>query len=693
VADRRSDIWAFGLLLAEMLTGRRQFEGKSVSHVLAAVLKDEPDLGRLGDEVPPGIVELIERCLRKEPKQRLQSIGDARVLLQELAGDPSAYEKRVQPKGAGPSNKWSRALPWVLFGLSIAGLIAALGLRGTESPAANAVLKAVILPPENTSFYLASWNPGPAVVSPDGSKLAFSAQDDSGVVRLYVQALDADRAQALPGTESAAYPFWSPDSRWVGFFTDVDQTLKRIDTAGGPPITVCAAENGKGGSWSPEGVILFSPRANTPIHQVSADGGEPTAVTSITVGRHNSHRHPRFLPDGRHFLYQARGDSDNESAVMVGSLDDGSSREVVASSTQAEYASDRLLFTRGDTLMVQPFDPNRLELSGEAAPLAEKILTDTGAALAIFSASESGLLAYQAGGLDPGVTLEWRDRQGTSLGLLGEKAIFGPITLSPDGKQVASVIFDSGGLGDIWLTEVETGLRTRFAFDTPGDVGFAWSPNSESLILSSRRGSSFAIHRQAVGGVGEMELLYESEQDKILCSISPDGQSALFFSSTKGTSRDLWSWSLEEGGEPAVFRQTEADERCGIFSPDGRWVAYSSNESGRYEVYVTPFPGPGRRWQVSSDGGLFPQWRADGREVLYSQTNGQLVAIGVEPGVDTLNIGQAQPLFRIHPPRPDGSNFALAPEGDRILLWTNLQQQADTVVNLVVNWPEDLERR
>jgi len=693
VADRRSDIWAFGLLLAEMLTGSRQFEGKSVSHVLAAVLKDEPDLGRLDDDVPPGIVELIERCLRKEPKQRLQSIGDARVLLQEIGSEPSASAKPAQPKGAGPSRKWNRDLPWVLFGLSTAGLVVALWLVDTDSLAPSAVVKAAILPPENTNFYLASWNPGPAVVSPDGSKLAFSAQDETGAVRLYVQALDSDRAQALPGTEAATYPFWSPDSRWVAFFTDVDQTVKKIDTAGGPPITVCAAENGKGGTWSRDGLILFAPRADTGIHQVAAGGGEPTAVTSITGGRHNSHRHPRFLPDGRHFLYQARGDPQSESAVMVGSLDDGTSRELLASSTQAEYARGRLLFTRGDTLMAQPFDPDLLELSGEATPLAEEILTITGAAIAVFSASEPGLLAYLTGGLDPGVTLEWRDRQGSSLGPLGDKAIFGPIALSPDGRQVASVKFDSGGLGDIWLTEAETGLRTRFTFDTPSDFGLAWSPNSESLIFSTRRGARYGIHRKAVGGVGEMELLYESEQDMILCSVSPDGRSLLFFSTSEGTNRDLWSWSLEKGGETAVFRQTEADERCGSFSPDGRWVAYSSNDSGRYEVYVTPFPEPGRRWQVSSNGGLFPQWRADGREVLYIQSDGQLVAVRVEAGADTLHVGQVQPFFRIHPPRPDGPNFALAPDGDRILLWTNLQQQSDTVLNLVVNWPEDLERR
>ena len=693
VADRRSDIWAFGLVLAEMLTGRRQFEGKSVSHVLAAVLKDEPDLGRLGEDVPPGVVELIERCLRKEAKQRLQSIGDARVLLQEQASEPIASSKAVQAKEAGPSVQRSRALPWALFGLATAGLVVALWMMNAGSPAPNAILRAAIIPPEDATFYLSEWNPGPAAVSPDGTKMVFSAQDESGAVRLYVRALDSDRSQVLPGTEAPAYPFWSPDSRWVAFSSEVDQTLKRIDTAGGPPVTVCAAENGKGGTWNRDGVILFAPRADSRIHRVSADGGEPVPVTTIDLGRHNSHRHPRFLPDGRHFLFQARSAFDSESAVMVGSLDDGSSRDLVASSTQAEYARGRLLFTRGDTLMAQPFDPDRLELSGEATPLAEGILTLTGAALAIFSASESGMLAYQTGVLDPGVPLEWRDRQGTILGELGDKALFGTIELSPDGKQVASVNYDSGGLADLWVTEVETGLRSRFTFEPTGNIGLAWSPDSESLIFSALRGARYEIHRQAVSGVGEKELMFDWERDMVLTSTSRDGQWLLFFSTSEGTSADLWVWSATEEEEPAAFRQTKADEQWGEFSPDGRWVAFVSNESGRYEAYVTAFPAAGRKWQVSSDGGHHPQWRADGREIVFSQPDGQLVAVEVEPGEDTLHVGQARSLFRIHPPRPEGPSFALAPDGERILLWTNLQQQADTVLNLVVNWPEDLERR
>jgi Tol biopolymer transport system component len=523
--------------------------------------------------------------------------------------------------------------------------------------------------------------------------VVFSAQDESGAVRLYVRALDSDRSQVLPGTEAPAYPFWSPDSRWVAFSSEVDQTLKRIDTAGGPPVTVCAAENGKGGTWNRDGVILFAPRADSRIHRVSADGGEPVPVTTIDLGRHNSHRHPRFLPDGRHFLFQARSAFDSESAVMVGSLDDGSSRDLVASSTQAEYARGRLLFTRGDTLMAQPFDPDRLELSGEATPLAEGILTLTGAALAIFSASESGMLAYQTGVLDPGVPLEWRDRQGTILGELGDKALFGTIELSPDGKQVASVNYDSGGLADLWVTEVETGLRSRFTFEPTGNIGLAWSPDSESLIFSALRGARYEIHRQAVSGVGEKELMFDWERDMVLTSTSRDGQWLLFFSTSEGTSADLWVWSATEEEEPAAFRQTKADEQWGEFSPDGRWVAFVSNESGRYEAYVTAFPAAGRKWQVSSDGGHHPQWRADGREIVFSQPDGQLVAVEVEPGEDTLHVGQARSLFRIHPPRPEGPSFALAPDGERILLWTNLQQQADTVLNLVVNWPEDLERR
>lgn len=690
-ADRRADIWAFGVVMAEMLTGRQQFAGKTASHVLAAVLKEEPNWDLLPANTPARVLDLLQHCLRKEPTQRLQAIGDARILIQDYLDDPTLFEASKGAPASAPVSAWKQVLPWALLGLTAVALLAVWLLSRSEPASPTPVLRAAILPPEEGVFYLSAWNPGPVAVSPDGTKLAFSVQDESGTVRLYVQALDTGAAEALPETESAAYPFWSPDSRWLGFFTDVDQTLKKIDTVGGPPVTVCAAENGKGGTWNRDGEILFAPRADTPIHKVAAAGGEPVVVTEIESGIHNSHRHPRFLPDGRHFLYLARGPTEEESALMLGSLEDPVSRELLRTPTNAQYSAGWLLFSRGSTLMAQRFDPDRLELTGEATPLVEGILTVSGAALGIFSTSDSGLLAYNTGVLNPEVPLEWRDRSGNVLNTVGEPANFGPIALSPDGKQVISDIFDPGGLSNLWLTDVETGLRSRFTFETMSNFGLDWSANGDSVIFSALHNNRFVINRKAVGGVGDTELLVDRAEDTILCSVSPDERSVLIHQTLPGTSRDLMLLNLSEGGESKPFRQTEADERCGSFSPDGRWVAYSSNESGRYEVYVAPFPEAGRRWQVSQESGLFPQWRSDGREIVFTQQNGQLMAAEIAFGSESLQPGKLQPLFQIQPPRPDGTSFALAPDGEKLLVWSNKQRNSETVVNLVVNWPAELE--
>jgi serine/threonine protein kinase len=692
-ADRRADIWAFGVVLAEMLTGRPQFDGKTASHVLAAVLKEEPNWERFPSTTPSRILDLIQHCLRKEPSQRLQAIGDARILLQDYLDDPSAFDTAAASEAPPAPATWQRILPWALFGMALAAFLVILFRSEEATNSSDRVLRASILPPEASIFYLAGWNPGPVAVSPDGTKMAFSVQEDTGSVLLYVRSLDSGKARPLPGTDSAAYPFWSPDSRWIGFFTDVDQTLKKIDTSGGPPVTVCDAENGKGGSWSADGTILLAPRADAAIFRVSADGGEPTPVTELVSEVHNSHRHPRFLADGQHFIYLARGATDSESAIMLRSLDGSIDRELVRTPTQGEMAAGRLLFTRGNALMAQPFDSDRLELAGEATALVEDLLLIQGAALGIFSASDTGLLAYNSGVLNPEVSLEWRDRSGNILSTVGEPALFGPIALSPDGKQVMSVNFDAGGIGSFWLTEVETGLRTRFTFDPDSDYGLAWSRDSENLFFSVRRNKKFEIYRKAVSGVGDMELLRSEASDTVLSSVSPDGRTVLFHRTSPGTARDLLVWTIDGEQEPQAFRQTEADERYGSFSPDGKWIAYSSNESGSYEVYVAPFPGPGRRWQVSQAGGIFPQWRADGREIFFSQADGHLMAAPVTTGDGSMQVGTVESLFRIHPPRPDGPSFGVAPDGQHLVVWTNLQRHSETVINLVVNWPAELVTR
>ena len=521
--------------------------------------------------------------------------------------------------------------------------------------------------------------------------MAFSIQSEDGTIQLYVQELATGVARPLPGTESAAYPFWAPDSRWLGFFTDLDQTLKKIDTAGGPPVTICNAENGKGGSWNQDDVIIFAPQSDSGISKVSAEGGEPEVLTERISDTYNSHRHPRFLPDGHHFIYLGRGADEEESALALGDLEGSSFKEIVKSPTQGEVAAGHLLFTRGDTLMAQPFEAESLEVSGTATPLVEKILTVPGAALGVYSASHSGLLAYNTGELNPEVSLEWRDRDGTFQSTLGEPGTFGPLSLSPDGRTVVSVIYNSSGIGELWATDEETGLRSRLTFSNLSNFGLAWPAAGNDLFFSAQSENGFEVNRIVRGGAGETEQLYTQDSDLILCSVSPNGAKFLYWQNHPDTNRDLLVRAIGEEGDPEVFRQTEADERCGNFSPDGRWVAYSSNDSGRYEVYIAPFLGPGRRWQVSQETGLFPQWSSDGRELVYIRQSGQIMAAEVRTSTDTLQIGAVQPLFRINPPRPEGTSFALSPDGQSLLVWTNRQLHSKTVINLFDNWPATLD--
>jgi Tol biopolymer transport system component len=692
-ADQRADVWAFGVVLWEMLTGHKLFEGETVSHVLASVLKDEPDIEALPDDTPPVLVELVSRCLRKKPRQRLQAIGDARVHLEEYLADPDGFDASAaaQEPAAQMAPGWRPWLPWAALAVLAAGLVASL-LLGRSAP--ERILRATIPPPEGSLFNLAPVGPGPVAVSPDGTRLAFSAQAEDGSVLLFVRRLDAPDAVVLSGTDGAQYPFWSPDSRWIGFFTRRDGTLKKIDTLGGPPVTLCDAPNGKGGSWGADGIIVFAPDATTPIHRVAAAGGESTPITEIDSSRHDSHRHPRFLPDGTNLLFLARGQTDAQSAVVVTSVDGGEARDLLQSPSQAEATDNHLLFVRDNTLMSQPFDSSDVELVGEAVPVAEAVMEIPGAAVAVFSASPAGILAYQSGEAESATALEWRDRDGVANGVLGDLAPYGGAVISPDGRHAAVRIPDpSTGAEDLWIYDIERNIRTRFTFDADDDTWPVWTPDSSRLFFASNRDGRYAIFAKDISGAGEVVPVYAAERDIFPTDLSPDGRHLVFFATGGDTTTDLFVLPLGDGGEAISFRQTEFSEGVGKVSPDGRWLSYNSDESGQFEVYVTTFPEPGRRWQVSTDSGGYAYWRADGREIVYTAMDGSLMAAEVDSTSETFRVGRVEELFDIQPPEAGGAYYHLTSDGQRFLVVPSTIQRADTLLNLIVNWEQTIAER
>ena len=664
--DKRADIWAYGVVLWEMLTGKPLFEGEDVGHTLAAVIMKEPDW----NEVPGKVRRLLQTCLQKDPKQRLQAIGDARLLLEDV---------EPLPHGRGSVGPRFGGVAWGVAAIAVIAAVALALVHFRETPPEAPVVRSTILPPDNAAINYANGLGLPAL-SPDGKRIVFGAQTTDGRAPLWVRSLDALTIQPLAGTEGATFPFWSPDSRFIAFFAD--GKLKKMDASGGPAITLADAVAGRGGSWSRDGVIVFAP-ANTggPLLRVSSAGGASSPLKAAQG------RLPWFLPDGRHFLYQVQP---GNSVIRAGSLDGGETKMVMEAGSNALYAQGHILFLRDGTLMAQPFDPKRLVITGEAIPVAEQIQTVLNSGtVGVFSVSETGMLAYRNGSAFGGLRLTWFDRSGNKGATMGEPADLLGFQFSPDRKSLAAAIQDRANM-DIWIYDVSRGLRTRLTFDPHADFSPVWSPDGRSIAFASNRQGHFDLYRKAANGGGADELLYADNLDKFPTSWSVDGKFLLYFTGPNG---DLWVLPLTGAAKPFLFLQTPFAESQGQFSPDGRWVAYVSNESQRNEIYVAPFPGPGGKRQISTAGGNSPRWRPDGREIFYMGPAGRLMAAGVTAQGETLEVGQVRPLFS-----PTGVMqgnipvYDVSADGQRFLLRMFPEQKSGEPLTLVQNWTAGLKK-
>ncbi len=671
--DKRTDIWAFGCVLLECLTGEQEFGGETISDCIAKVLQKEPDWEALPEKTPWRIRDLLRRCLQKDSHERLQHIGDARIEVSEALSEPFA----VTPPGVEappPRSSWRQILPWALFGIMVIVAMTLALVDGDEAPETVGKVHLPISLPENVSQIALP------TISPDGSQILFAGLEDAGEGSYWVRKMDSPVAKRLEGMGQGKQPFWSPDSRFIGFFAD--RKLKKIDSSGGPAISLADAPRGRGGTWNRQGTILFAPFGTGPIYRVLAGGGEATAITRLNQSRQErGHRNPLFLPDGRHFLYFVFAERAEDRGTYVGSLDTGEQRFLVSDFVKAYSPPGYLLFVREGTLMAQHFDVDRLEVFGEPFRIAK-----TGDA-SLFSVSENGVLTYQTARFKS--QLVWRDRSGKLLETVGEPGSYGQVALSPDEKRIAVHRQDGARRSDIWLLELSTGVFSRFTFDGPGD--FVWSPDGRRLAFSSLRNGRSSLFQKSLGG-SEAELLFESADNNWPKTWAGDGR-LVFLSVNPKIQPSVYALLVSEEGRrkpDLLLEKANIGTDCFRVSPDDKWIAYNSDESGRNEVYIATFPDFSKRIQVSGAGGCQAYWRRDGKELFYLQPDGSLMSAAVV-AQSTLQTGTPKVLFQTDNPfNCFWNQYSVTGDGRKFLL-NEMQEQELGPIQVILNWFEDFK--
>jgi len=685
-ADHRSDIFSFGAILYEMLSGRRAFRGESTADTISSILREDPrDLSSTNRNINPALERVVNHCLEKNPEERFNSARDLAFAVEALSGPATTSDSTtvIPLTRAVPWRKRRELVPWIVAGVLLLTTAVFAVLYFLPRSVDKRPISFTIEMPDKVAEIKTP------MISPDGRLIVFQGTQD-GKIALYLRNLESVNTQRLPGTDDGAFPFWSPDSRYIAFFGE--GKLKKIDVSGGTPQTICPlATEPLGGSWNRDGVILMS-QGGQGISRVSASGGQPSVLLSLdTAHSEIDQDFPSFLPDGKHFLYYSFTGARAGTGIHVGSLAGDRKLLLRTDSNVAYVAPGYLLFAREFTLMAQAFDATKLELIGEPFTVMENVAYSASAGFSHFSIADNGTLVFWKG-IDAGRQLSWVDRSGKVLSNAGPPGSYNDVVLSWDGKRAAIQRLD-GGNSDIWIMDLVRGVPLRFTFGAGSNDNPSWSTDGNFLFYTSASEGKTTFFKKNSNGTGKEEKLYEVTygiDDGI--DVSPDGKSLLFEEFGEKTQADIWLLPLDGSGNPRPLLGAQFAEFHARFSPDGRWIAYASNESGRPEIYVQSFPLAGGKWQVSTAGGAQPRWRRDGKELYFIAPDRKLMAVDIKTGAG-FEMGTQAPLFQTQVSSVSSPNrYDASADGQRFLVNTTVEEPSRTPIVVILNWATGIKK-